>query len=467
MGKHLSIFILLVCYSWALNAQDSVRILSKDDVINIVKNYHPVVKQAELQVRQAQADILTSRGAFDPNIGATFKRKTFDGDFYYSYFNPEFKIPTWYGIDLMAGVEEVLGDRVTQEATLGKTSYVGVSMSVLQGLVFDSRRATLRQAQTYFEMSKAEQRLQVNNILRDAVASYWDWVREYNTYIIYANVVKINQDRLRFVRVEYEQGNRPAIDTVEALTQLQTYQLYESEAWLNFQNAGLELSTYLWLENNMPTRWSTSIVPDSTLLIEAYTNDNVPALEDLLIKAREAHPKLNILDSKIGVLEIERQLKAQNFLPQLDVKANLLSKGYQLPSEISTPFLENNYKLGVDFYMPLFFRKAIGSYKSAKFKVQETVIERDYVNLQVENKVKSYYNEVMALRNQIELYENAYNNFARMYRGELTRFEIGESNLFVVNSRENKLLTARQKLLELRTKWHKSYIGLLWAAGVI
>ena len=39
-------------------------------------------------------------------------------------------------------------------------------------------------------------------------------------------------ERLRFVRIEYEQGLRPAIDTLEATTQLQSLQLQESEAAL-------------------------------------------------------------------------------------------------------------------------------------------------------------------------------------------------------------------------------------------
>lgn len=466
MPRTLSV-ILLTMLSFHITAQDSLWRLSKDELVSIVRQYHPVVRQAEYRVGQAGAKVIEARGNFDPTVGADLDRKTFDGDFYYSYFNPELKIPTWYGIELKAGGEEIIGDRVTSESTLGKTSYAGVNVSVMKGLLFDERRAVLRQAQAMEQMTEAERSLMVNNILYDALAVYWNWVQAYNTYRIYANVVKVNRDRLKFVRLEYEQGNRPAIDTVEAMTQLQSYQLLESEFWLEFQNSGLELSNYLWLDNNIPVNWSERIVPDSGLLSYNFTVNDIPSLERLVTEALSQHPKLSMARYKINALEIERKLKFQNFLPTLDVSANMLNKGYELPNEISTPFLENNYKLGVDFSIPLFYRKAVGGYRSAKLKVLETEVERDYTALQIENKVKSYYNEVLTLQQQIELYEAAYRNFSTMYRGEMTRYEIGESNLFLINSRENKLLTTQEKLLQLKTKWHKSYAGLLWAAGVL
>lgn len=463
----ISFTISLMIISLSVVAQDSLWRLSKDELVGIVRKYHPVVKQAGLRLGQSEAKVIEARGNFDPSVGATLDRKTFDSDLYYSYFNPELKIPTWYGIELKAGAEEIVGNRVTTESTLGKTSYAGVNVSVLNGLLFDERRAMLRQAQAIQSMTDAERRLVVNNTLYEALAAYWIWVKEYNTYQIYKDVVAINEKRLGFVKLEYEQGNRPAIDTVEAKTQLQSYMLLESEAWLSFQNAGLELSNYLWLDGNVPAIWSDNIVPDTNSLIVDYTLSELPSLESLLTEALGQHPKLDAMHFKIDVLEAERRLKFQNFLPTLDISANMLNKGYDVPDEITMPFLENNYKLGVDFYIPLFYRKAAGGYQTAKLKVQETQLERDYISQQIENKVKSYYNEVVTLQQQVGLYEDAYLNFLRMYRGELLRYEIGESNLFLINSRENKLLTAQQKLLQLKIKWHKSYAALLWAAGAL
>lgn len=465
--RFLVILTIGLCAGFNSYAQDSLLYLTKDEVVSIVKKYHPVVKQATIKVERAKAGITESRGAFDPVLKANLDRKTFDGDLYYSYFNPELSIPTWYGIELRAGAEEVVGSRYISERTFGKTSYAGVKVSVLDGLILDERRAVLKQSRIMRQLTEAEQRVTVNNILFEAVAAYWNWVQQYQLYQVYTDVVANNMERLKFVRLEYRQGNRPAIDTVEVKTQLQTYQLMQTEARMEFVNAGYELSNYLWLENNLPLEWSERVAPDSTAIKASYDVDNLPGLESLVAESLPDHPKLRALEHKVNFFEIDRRLKAQAILPKLDVKANLLNKGYDLPPELTTPFIQENYKLGIDFSMPLFFRKERGAYRSAKFKVMETIQERDYNTLQVENKIRSYYNEVLILKNQVELYEDAYNNYARMFRGEQTRFNIGEGTLFLVNTRETKLLEARRKLLELKTKWQKSYAGLLWAAALM
>lgn len=468
MMSRLFIFLLIIAgLCKDAYAQDTVMYLSKDEVLSIVRKYHPVISQATIRVDRMEAEVLASRGAFDPQVTANGEQKTFSGQQYYSYLNPEIKIPTWYGINLKAGAEEIYGDRVNPERSLGKTSYAGVEVSVLNGLIFDERRATLRAAQAYVQMSEQERRLLENDVLLQTIEHYWTWVKAYNKYQLYNKVVTINKERFEFVKQEFRLGNRAAIDTTETLTQLQTYQLMENEAWVEFQNAGWELSTYLWMENNSPVQWSDKILPDSTGLDTRLSSDVIPPLQDLVSLANAEHPKLGIYTYKLDVLNIERRLKQQEFLPKLDLRANLLNKGYDVPANITAPFLENNYKAGFEFKVPLLYRKAIGSYRAARIKIVETELEQDYATLEIENKVKVYYTEVYNLFRQIEIYQAAYNNFNRMYQAELTRYEIGESNLFLINSRENKLLEANLKLIDLKVKWHIKYGTLLWSTGVM
>lgn len=459
--KSKCLLFMLLFLQYICPAQDTTFTLSKDEFLSIVKTYHPVIKQAGLQVKRAAAEVQAARGAFDPGIDVGLDRKTFDGKLYYSYFNPQLTIPVWYGIDIKAGLEEVTGQRVTSEATLGQTSYIGIKVPA-NNLLFDKRRAILSQAKSLRQMSEAERLLAINDLLYGALSAYWNWVREYLSYKVISEAVRVNEERLKFVRIEYEQGTRPAIDTIEALAQLQNFYLQQSNAELSFQNAGFELSNYLWMEDNVPMEWTNSILPSET---EVYRNNPLPGLEQMLSTARSSHPKLQSLLFKTDVLETERRLKAQYLLPKLSLNANLLNKGYTVPNEFTVPFLENNYKLGIDFSLPLLLREARGKYKSAGIKLQEIALEQDQTALQIENKVKSYYNEVLQLSKQITIYEQALNNYRQLFQGEKTRFEVGESTLFLLNARENKVLEAAQKLNELRTKWHKGYAALLWATG--
>ena len=101
---------ILILLSIGSSANDTLRTLSEDQFINIVRTYHPVARQAQLLVDRARAELTASRAGFDPAFYLHTDRKTFDGKEYYDYFNPELKIPTWYGIEVKAGLEENLGD---------------------------------------------------------------------------------------------------------------------------------------------------------------------------------------------------------------------------------------------------------------------------------------------------------------------------------------------------------------------
>lgn len=447
----------------SLFAQDSV--LTVNEVLDIVRRYHPVARQVELNVEGARANRLATQGAFDPTFYFSNQRKTFDGKNYYFYTNPELKIPTWYGVDFKAGLENNGGDRITPEVTTGKTSYAGLSLPLLKNLITDRRRTTLEQARLLIAQTEAEQRNEVNNLLFAATEAYWNWVREYQVYQVTSNVVSINEARLQLVRRSFFGGDRAAIDTVEALTQLQNFQFLALEARYRWIASSLELSNFLWLENQQPYQLSPSIVPDTAwndLNINQYP---LPSLDDALILARQNHPKIQTIRQKLLGLEAERRLKFQSLLPTLNLNYNFLSKGYEPWKGIGQNVFENNYKYGVEFGLPLLLRQGRGEYKNAKIKILTVDLQRDQASLEIENKVKDYFNQVVILRNQVQVYNEAYANYEKLLSAEEIKFSIGESSLFLLNSRENKVLEIRQKLLELKTKFFKSLIAVQWAAG--
>ena len=73
--------------------------------------------------------------------------------------------------------------------------------------------------------------------------------------------VALNQRRVDFVKKSFENGERAAIDTLEATAQLQSFQNQQYSYWLAFQQAGLELSVFLWQNNNQPYYLPTTTIP--------------------------------------------------------------------------------------------------------------------------------------------------------------------------------------------------------------
>jgi outer membrane protein TolC len=81
--------------------------------------------------------------------------------------------------------------------------------------------------------------------------------------------------------------------------------------------------------------------------------------------------------------------------------------------------------------LPLLLRQGRGEYKNAKIKMLTIDLQRDQAGLEIENKVKDYFNQVVTLRNQVQVYNEAYANYERLLKAEEVKFSIGESSLFL------------------------------------
>ena len=57
--------------------------------MEIVKQFHPVAKQADIFIEKAKADVTIAKGMFDPVLKNESAQKTFDGNDYYYYNRPE------------------------------------------------------------------------------------------------------------------------------------------------------------------------------------------------------------------------------------------------------------------------------------------------------------------------------------------------------------------------------------------
>ncbi len=456
-----TLFILLLLTGTVARAQ----MLGPEAFIEQVRQNHPLAKQAAIQVEKAKADLLSAKGSFDPSFTFDASRKTLDGKNYYFYTNPEIKMPTRLGgIDIKTGLENNGGDYLSSQLTAGQSSYLGVEMPVGKGLMMDKRRAALQQAKIYQLQSEQQKNRMLNDLLLDAYISYWQWTSAYQLYSVYSQFFQTSADRYRLVKLAYVNGDRSAIDTIEALTQVQNFEMMQTDAKLKLNTASLELSNFLWNSNDTAYILPERVVPDT---VKFALNLSSQSLENLLARAALENPALREYNYKLDALEVERKLKYQNILPVVNVKANLLNKGYNVAKGFDGAFLQNNYNWGIDVKIPLFFREGRGDYKKAKLKIEETNYELSAKKWEVENKVKNYFTETALLQQQIRLSQKAYNGFNTLLRAENLRFLNGESSLFLINTRENKVIEMAEKLINLRMKYLKANYAIEWAAGIL
>lgn len=461
--KRSSRLIIFFLFTFCeLSAQQKVFTL--DSFIQLVKTNHPVAKQSRLLIDEAAASLQAAKGEFDPSFSVDAANKTYDGKNYYHYTNPELKIPTPFALTLKTGMENNSGEYINPELTKGKSSYLGIEVPLLQGLVLDKKRATLQQAKIFQQLSRQQQLQMINDLLYDAYTSYLQWVGAFTLHNIITSQLKVAEQRFKLIKLSYANGDKSMMDTLDAFTQLQNFLMMQSEAYMMLKDAEINLSIFLWNDNDQTLTLSNAIIPDTTGFRRIET---IVTADDIVQQSLARNPELLSYSYKTDMLNVERRLKLQGMLPTLNASANLLNSGYNVFKQWQPAMLQNNNKWGLSFKMPLFLRTARGEYKLAQIKIRENNYALMQKRWQVENKIRSYYNQYEQLQNQLQVMKNNYNNYDRLLKQEELRFKNGESSLFILNSRESKLIEAAQKLIELEIKYRKAYYSVLWCAGLL
>lgn len=456
---NIIVVIMVLFSSVELKAQQEI--LSLQEYLAMVKRYHPLVKQANLILTDGEASLLEARGAFDPKLELDYKRKKFEGSTYYDQLNSVFRIPTWYGVEFKARFEENSGSFLNPDQTLPQDGLysAGVSVSLAKGLLINERMASLRQAKFYVQQSEAEQQLAVNNVLVEAAKTYIDWVQADQIKELFEGFLVNAQFRFDGVKKSFERGDLAAIDTLEAGINVQNRQLGLEQAKLNLLKARLKVSNFLWAENDFPIELQENVIPEEG---ESLDLSGLAGLTDVTNFNIEFHPKIRSLIYKSRGLKIEQRLKRNNLLPQVDLEYNFLNENIDQRENFNTA----NYTSGLKVSFPLFLRKERGALKRASLKYADVNYELESTRISLANKIEALENQMTSLDEQTDIAESIAVNYEQLLRGEVRKFDLGESSIFLVNSRESSLISARLKAFELQAKRYYTTLDMLQALGI-
>jgi outer membrane protein TolC len=445
------IFILLL-------AQTSLaqKVLNPQEYFNLILLNHPIAKQAALLPEMGNATILKARGSFDPKVFQETSQKYYNSSQYFSLLNSGLKIPTWYGLEVKAGLQEGRGANLDAQWDTPENglAYAGASLTLGKGLLIDQRRADLRKAKLYQTLTIAEQRLQLNNLLLESGKAYWDWFYYANAEKIMEEALAVADQRLQAVKRTVELGDRAGIDTVEASIQVQNRKSMYEQFRLERKNAQLVLSSFLWNENLVPLELSDSLVSlaHESLLVNNTSSSERTWKDSSLLN----HPYLQVSALKIEQLKVDRQLKREYLKPELNLHYNLLSE--PINQNPAANLSIENYKWGLEFSMPLLLRKERGDLKLSNLKLQEAELGYEQNKVQIGMKINASLNEWENSALQSKIMAQMALDSKQLLEAERTMFDNGESSLFLINAREVAYLQAVIKKIETQAKNQKSVL---------
>jgi outer membrane protein TolC len=455
--KLLALCIFVIPFNQALSQDEST--LTYSEYLKIVLEEHPIIKTAELNTDFGEASMLYANGLLDPLISASWKQKDFDKKLYYQMYDGKLDIPTRYGVSLLAGYDNTDGQFLNPQNFLQPDGlfFVGLEVDLLQGLLVNERSATLDKAEIISRMSENQRQLEVLELLYQAIENYFDWQMYYEIDKTLDSNRILSQTYLNITKLSFENGEKTAMDTLEAFLQYQDVIAMRQKNQIKLLKSRLKIENFLWLDDE-PVNLREEITPEN-INTELATN-----VEDLDVVV-SSHPKLLTLNNKREMLEVEQSLKSQKLLPKLKAKYNpLLGVNDNPVNEIASA---NNFTFGIGFSMPLLFRSARGDVELAEIKLKEIDFKIENEYQQLRNKINASWAKQSLLFQQTDLLQRNVEGYRALLDGERIKFDLGESTVFLVNKRQEKYIDSQIKLIKTQIDQNKAALEFYYNTNAI
>ena len=454
---------LLLTFWVSIGSCYGQNILSFNDYIGLVKENHPVAQQVNLMTKNVDANRMMARGQFDPKIEASSENKRFEGSNYFQLNQAKVKVPTWFGIELNAGFESANGIYTDNSDNLPDRGIwnAGFSVPLAKNFLIDERRAAIKQAKVFARATEQEQILAFNDLLQVAADVYIDWQYNQELLKLAINGVDLAFNRWKDTKSSFIQGDKPAIDTLESYINYVTRESQRIEFLQELENARLAVENLLWRDGYIPQELEIGVQPDS--LNQSFLQGQMDSLSLIRVALIASHPELILYDTKVESLQIDNRLQRESLKPDLRVQFNpLLATNDQ---SLFAPYNANNYKWGASLSYPLLLRKERGKIRMTNIKIETTQLDAKIKEQSIIQLLDTYENTVQQTIAKNELLNTNIDNYFDLLRAERRKFDIGESSVFLLNSRETKYLESQQKLLGGLQKLLQSRVIYLYYTG--
>ena len=429
------------------------------DVLYWVLKNHPVLKQANNYLPIAKAELLASRGAFDPSVSIYRSEKNEGSNKFYRNQNLDVYIPNYFG----GGISISNPFNKTQSGESGSLS-LGAELPLLKGLITDYRRTALGKAKINVKMSLAERDQWINDVVRDVFTEYAQWLLAHESAEQIEGVLRLATERQRGLRKLYESGAGTSVDTLETFVQWQQYKAKFDLAVWKKEKQRLMLSMYLWDESGTPIEPLSTVYPTSaglawidSMVAEASGFINNPQNTEVL------QPALRMSLLKVESQQLEFNLAKNQMLPSLN-----LQYGYYQPNaawRISPNTATQSTGFGLGFQSSLFLKQQRGQYRQLQLSLENAKLEVDNKQRNYAVKSSALLQEFQVQKSQFDQWLGVSRNQRKLYDMEARRLEAGDVNFFVLNTREMRLLDLNLLALEYKFLYQQSGISYLHYLG--
>jgi outer membrane protein len=481
-----------------IEADKVVRWTLKDAIMAALEK-NPDIEIARHNVRLSQFDVLAAQGAYDPITSSTLNyvsQKTpnvsrFSGSSQNFLQNDAFGYNLGYSklVEKTGGSYQINfnNSRLTSNAASLATSYnptltAALTQPLMKNLGFDSNRHLIQIARKKLDLSDAQFRQQVIQIITDVQEAYWNLAFAIRSEEIQRDALKLAEKQLENNLEQLKVGTLAQLDVINAAAQVENVRQQVFQAMQTVAQAADALKT-LTVEGLGDDLWTANIIPVESFDLKPL---KLP-LPDALRLALANRPEVRQFALQKEMNELDVKFFRNQTKPQVDLTASYGlagvagsaasfpdQNGVLQPANVPSAFVggygvalrnlfDNSFptwRVGVNISLPLRNRTAqanlggaleTGRQLDAQLRKQLQTIEAD---------VRAAYHAVESAELRYGAARAAREYAEKQLAGEQEKFSVGLSTTFLVLTRQNDLSQARGAEAQALTDYNKAIAAL-------
>jgi outer membrane protein, heavy metal efflux system len=449
-------WLLLICFS-------TEALVSEKQVFDHVLEQFPSVRMAQNDLQIAEGEQVAADGAFDILLQGAYTENS--GDYENEVLSARLLKPTaLFGLDLYAGFKKSDGNLAVYDEewrTLDRGEWsVGGKLPLLRDFLIDDRRGRVKKAN--FGREQRNYQLQATELeqVRNALHRYWDWVLAGKRLLIQRGLLQIAEQRDVWLLKRSKAGDIPRFernDNLRSILQRRS-SVMQSEVFL--EQAISELGFFIddsQLKKQLftPRELTRDTVP---LVQTSLTQKSYTELADLALQQR---PDLKALQMQIEQNKVDESLASNRFLPKLDLQAQFSRDD----GTGSTSLDDDNVKAMVNLELPLQYRAIRGRQAQVRAQTQRLNNQKQLLKQRIEADIQAIKKNLDIALQRRELALEEFALAQNLEKGERTRLNQGETNVLIVNLREQATAEAELRLAETTVEAMKHWISLKVSIG--
>lgn len=426
------------------DGETAAKDLLPQDILDSAAKRFPQILEALAAERAKRSDVISAEGSFDlvfnaegyNRVSGFWTGQVLKGEARQNL--RKYGAQVYGGYRISDGTFPIYEDiNFTNE--LGEFK-VGALFSLLRDRDIDPRRFKLTDTGLAAQQAKLDVILTQIGVQQKALNAYWRWVAAGRELRVYRDLLEIAQDREIGLEKQVAQGAKPEIAVTENRQNIIRRKIFVTQAERNFSIAANDLSFYYRdISNNLITP-SLAQVPSET---------NLPRLKDTVNydSARintvlDSRPELRSLKIAIERAKNKIEISENNLKPRLDLNIEV-SRDFGDIAEGGSSRDSTDTIIGFKFSVPLQQRQARGRLSRANAELRAAELQEQRLQDQIEVELS---NILIDLTTTLELANLAKDEVAQsnvMVDAELKKFELGASDFFLVNIREERAADAQ------------------------